>query len=103
MIGVAGAASTEIPDWLEAGIDVLAEYRNAGMGTRLVSSLTKELLERDILPFYSASVTNIGSQLVAARSGYFPAWVDTYGTVPDGSSVYQELLNDLTAKFLGNK
>ena len=73
------------------------------MGTSLVSSLTKELLKRDIIPFDSTSVTNIGSQLVAARSGYIPAWVDTYGTVLDGSSSYQEILYDLVAKFLVNK
>lgn len=72
----------------------------AGMATGLVSSLTKELLDRNIVPFYSASVTNVGSQLVAVRSGYLPAWVDTYGTVLDGSSVYSEILDNLTATYL---
>lgn len=103
VIGVAGATPTEIADIWEIGVDVLDEYRNAGWGTRVVCNLTKELLERNIIPFYSASVTNIGSQSVAIRSGYLPVWVDTYGTVLDGSSVYQEILNDLTAKFLSNK
>lgn len=103
VIGVAGAAPTAMPDVWEAGVDVLAEYRNAGIGTKLVRSLTKELLERDVVPFYSASVTNLGSQLVAARSGYLPIWVDTYGTVLDGSSAYQEILNDLSIKFFRDK
>lgn len=65
-------------------VDVLPEYRNSGMGTYLVTKLTCELLKRDMVPFYSASVTNIGSQMVALRCGYIPAWVDTYGTVLDG-------------------
>lgn len=65
-------------------MDVLPEYRNSGMGTYLVTKLTCELLKRDMVPFYSASVTNIGSQMVALRCGYIPAWVDTYGTVLDG-------------------
>ena len=103
VVGVAGVAPTAVPDMWEVGVDVLPEYRNQGIAASLVSSLTKELLDRNIVPFYSASITNIGSQLVAARSGYLPAWVDTYGTVLDGSSVYSEMLDNLTATFLRNK
>ena len=103
VVGVAGAAPTAVPDMWEVGVDVLPEYRNQGIATSLVSSLAKELLDRSIVPFYSASITNIGSQLVASRSGYLPAWVDTYGTVLDGSSVYSEMLDNLTATFLRNK
>lgn len=103
VIGLAGAAPSSIADIWELGVDVLPEYRKAGLGTSLVRCLTKELQEQNIVPFYSASVTNIGSQLVAARSGYLPAWVDTYGTILDGSSSYQEILDDLTAKFFSNK
>lgn len=103
VVGVAGVTPTAVPDMWEVGVDVLPEYRNQGIAASLVSSLTKELLDRNIVPFYSASITNIGSQLVAARSGYLPAWVDTYGTVLDGSSVYSEMLDNLTATFLRNK
>ena len=91
--GVSGAAPASPEGLWEVGVDVLPEYRNSGMGTYLVTKLTGELLERDVVPFYSASVTNIGSQMVAARCGYIPAWVDTYGTVLDGSSPYGDLLH----------
>lgn len=77
--GVAGAGEVSAGIW-EAGVDVLEEYRNARLGSSLVSLLTGELLKRDILPFYSASVTNLGSQMVASRCGYIPLWVDTFGT-----------------------
>ena len=90
--GVSGAAPASPEGLWEVGVDVLPEYRNSGMGTHLVTKLTGELLKRDVVPFYSASVTNIGSQMVAARCGYIPAWVDTYGTVLDGSSPYGDLL-----------
>lgn len=103
VIGLSGAAPSSIADIWELGVDVLPEYRKAGLGTSLVRCLTKKLQEQNIVPFYSASVTNIGSQLVAARSGYLPAWVDTYGTILDGSSSYQEMLDDLTVKLLGKK
>ena len=95
IIGVAGAAASSVADVWEAGVDVAEAYRNAGLGTCLVSRLTKELLARNIVPFYSASVTNIGSQMVAGRCGYRPMWVDTFGTVLDGSSVYNGLVKEL--------
>lgn len=92
IIGIAGAAESSVNDVWEIGIDVLEEYRNANLGTYLVKALTRELLARNIVPFYSASVTNIGSQMVANRCGYIPIWVDTFGTTLDGSSVYKELI-----------
>ena len=76
-------------------MDVLEGNRNAGLGTRLVRRLTRKLLERNILPYYSASVTNLGSQMVASRCGYIPAWVDTFGTTLDGSSVYHEIVSGM--------
>lgn len=90
IIGLAGSAETPVKELQEIGIDVIKEYRTSGLGTYLVSKLTDELLLRSIVPFYSASVTNIGSQMVAARCNYIPAWVDTFGTTLDGSSVYKE-------------
>lgn len=93
IIGAAGAAESSVDSVWEMGVDVREEYRNAGLGTFLVDRLARELLERQIIPFYSASVTNIGSQMVAYRCGYCPMWVDTFGTVLDGSSVYEGLIN----------
>ena len=95
IIGVAGAAESSVKGVWEVGIDVMPKYRNARLGTYLVNRLTKELLERNIVPFYSASVTNIGSQMVASRCSYIPLWVDTFGTTLDGSSVYNEILSGL--------
>lgn len=105
IIGVAGAAESSIDGVWEVGIDVLEEYRNAGLGTYLVRKLTKELLKRNVVPFYSASVTNIGSQMVASRCGYIPFWVDTFGTIFDGSSAYNALFRKGLADpdFLNDK
>lgn len=99
IIGVAGASESVVNGVWEIGVDVMEEYRNAGMGTYLVRSLTSELLKKRIVPFYSASVTNIGSQMVAARSGYVPFWVDTFGTILDGSSAYDHMIGGLAAAF----
>lgn len=96
IIGVAGASGSPVNGMWEVGVDVMEDYRNAGLGTFLVSRLTEEVTARNIVPFYSASVTNIGSQMVASRCGYLPSWVDTYGTTLDGSSVYGRHLLSLS-------
>ena len=96
MIGAAGASETSSDGVWEVGVDVMEEHRNAGLGTWLISRLTEELLQQNIVPFYSASVTNIGSQMVAARCGYAPLWVDTYGTILDDSSVYHPIVRRLS-------
>lgn len=100
IIGVAGAAESLVNGVWEIGIDVMEEYRNARLGTYLVRGLTKELLERNIIPFYSASITNIGSQMVASRCDYIPFWVDTFGTILDGSSVYNGIIRSLSSEFI---
>ena len=92
IVGIAGAAETAVPGLWEVGVDVREDHRNAGLGTRLVRRLTRELLRRKIAPFYSASVTNLASQRVAGRCGYIPLWVDTYGTTLDGSYAYDDIV-----------
>ncbi len=101
IVGAAGAAGSSVEGLWEVGVDVLEGNRNAGLGTRLVRRLTRELLERNILPYYSASVTNLGSQMVASRCGYIPAWVDTFGTTLDGSSVYHEIVSGMRLGVAG--
>ncbi len=95
IIGVAGATVSSVNEVWEIGIDVVKEHRNKGVGTYLVKKLTKELLKQNIVPYYSASVTNIASQMVANRCYYIPFWVDTFGTVLDGSSVYNDIVEKL--------
>lgn len=89
---MAGAAESSVNGVWEIGVDVMHKYRNARLGTFLVRELTKELLARNIIPFYSASVTNIGSQMVASRCGYIPFWIDTFGTIFDGASAYNDII-----------
>lgn len=94
IVGMAGAGAETDKLW-EVGVDIKSEFRNGGLGTNLVRMLTIEVLKKGIIPFYSASVTNIGSQMVASRSGYIPFWIDTYGTILDGSSVYGSYVKNL--------
>lgn len=57
------------------------------------------IIKQRIIPFYSASVTNIASQMTANRCNYMPAWIDAYGTILDGSSVYSDLVKGLVTEF----
>lgn len=98
IVGIAGASAESAEMW-EVGVDVQPAHRRGGLATILVSQLTAAILEKGIVPFYSASVTNIGSQGVASRSGYVPCWVSTYRTILDGSSSYDGLLGELKEKI----
>ncbi|RXZ78603.1 GNAT family N-acetyltransferase [Paenibacillaceae bacterium] len=60
------------------GIDVLPEYRHCGLAASLVNSLTFELLHRGYVPYYNTVSSNIASQRVAHRAGYYVAWVSDH-------------------------
>ncbi|OPJ60257.1 GNAT family N-acetyltransferase [Clostridium chromiireducens] len=94
IVGLAGAGEETEKLW-EIGVDVKSEYRKGGLGTKLVSNLTLDIIKQGIVPFYSASITNLGSQMVANRSGYIPYWIDTYGNILDGSSPYNIYVKNL--------
>lgn len=82
IVAVAGASIAYDHLW-EIGIDVLPTFRNQGLATAMIRKLTSEIMNKGAVPFYSASITNIGSQMVAARAGYLPCWVDSWGNIYD--------------------
>ena len=73
IIAIAGASKVS-GNIMEVGIDVNKEWRGYGLAKLLVGNLTIEILKRDQIPFYSASVTNLASQAVAFGSGYMLLW-----------------------------
>ena len=77
IVGVAGASKTCTKLW-QIGIEVLPKYRNLGLASYLVNRLTFERLERGEIPSYDVIASNIASQRVAHRLGYFPAWVSDW-------------------------
>lgn len=74
---MAGASMDSELFW-QIGIDVMPEHRKKGLAAYLVSELTEEILKRNAVPYYGTWSANIASRSVAAASGYFPAWVETY-------------------------
>lgn len=75
IMGMAGC-SEDAPHWQQIGIDVMPEYRSAGVGTFLVTLLKNEILRRGDIPFYGTSLSNYHSWNIALNSGFKPAWVE---------------------------
>ncbi len=73
IVGIACASADSKTMW-QIGVDVLPEYQGNGIAVTLVNMLTKETLSRGIVPYYTTDCTNINSQKVAIKCGYFPAW-----------------------------
>lgn len=94
IIGIAGAAQKTNFLW-EVGVDVAPAFRRKRIATNLIKTLMREVFRAGGVPFYSASVTNIGSQMVATRCGFIPSWVDTFGTTLAHDSVYDAYLSDM--------
>lgn len=76
IIGVAGASADTEMMW-QVGIDVTEGYRGKGLGTALVSALSREIERRGKLPFYGTAAGNLHSQAIAVRCGFVPAWIET--------------------------
>jgi GNAT superfamily N-acetyltransferase len=73
-VGMAGACNVCEKMW-QIGIEVLPGYRHLGLATYLVNRLTFEVLDRGRVPTYDVISSNIASQRVAYRVGYYPAFV----------------------------
>ena len=94
VIGVAGADKINADIW-EVGIEVLPEYRKDGLATILTKNLTLKILEKGIVPIWSASVSNIGSQAVATNSDYIPLWMETFGDIFEDNYVFRDVIKDI--------
>ena len=73
LIGFAGC-SADCETMYQIGIDVLPEYRRAGIASALTSRLALEILALGKVPFYCAAWCNIPSVRNAIRCGFRPAW-----------------------------
>ena len=75
LVGLA-ACSADCKDMWQIGVDVLPKYRRQGIASVLTSTLAKEILNRNKVPFYCTAWSNIRSVRNAVKSGFVPAWVE---------------------------
>lgn len=73
LVGLAGASADCVDMW-QIGIDVLPEYRRAGIASALVNRLAREILSIGKVPFYCAAWSNVKSAKCAMRAGFRTAW-----------------------------
>lgn len=73
LVGIV-VASADCKQLWQIGIDVLPEHRGMGLAKYMVNQLTIELLNRNIIPYYTTDCSNIASQKTAVAAGYKPAW-----------------------------
>lgn len=77
VVGIA-AASADCDVMWQIGVDVLAEYQGLGIGKAVVGTVTQALCKREILPYYSTTLSNLQSRQVVSSLGYWPAWIELY-------------------------
>lgn len=77
ILGLAGA-SADSPTMWQIGIDVTPQGKHLGLGTKLVTILKNEILNRGILAFYGTGEFHMLSQRVAIQSGFIPTWAELY-------------------------
>lgn len=75
LVGLA-ACSADCKDMWQIGVDVLPKYRRQGIASVLTSTLAKEILNRNKVPFYCTAWSNIRSVRNAVKSGFVPTWVE---------------------------
>ncbi|MGH2458800.1 MAG: GNAT family N-acetyltransferase [Chloroflexota bacterium] len=75
ILGIA-AASADCDRLWQIGVDVVAAAGGRGIGRALVSRLTREVLRRGRIPYYSTTVSNLRSRGLAQSVGYRPCWVE---------------------------
>jgi ribosomal protein S18 acetylase RimI-like enzyme len=75
LVGLAGC-SADCEEMWQIGVDVLPDYRQRGIASALTSTLAKEIIRRDKVPFYCSAWSNIRSVRTAVKSGFIPAWVE---------------------------
>ncbi len=75
LVGLA-ACSADCEAMWQIGVDVLPQYRRQGIASALTSTLAKEIIRRNKVPFYCTAWSNIRSVRNAVKSGFMPAWVE---------------------------
>lgn len=94
IIGVADADKIDDDIW-EVGIEVSPEYRKKGLATILTKNLTMKILEKNIVPIWCVSISNIGSQAVATNSGYIPLWMESFGDIFEDSYPFKDIIKSV--------
>lgn len=79
IVGIASAVAECETMW-QINVDVSSAYRGNNLATIMVNTLTIEVLNQGIVPYYSTDCGNVISQRVAVKSGFLPTWSHCFRT-----------------------
>ena len=77
IVGLAGASADHAEMW-QIGISVEETFRGRGIGSALVSTCARAILDSGQIVYYSTHLSNLRSQSIALRSGFVPTWTEAY-------------------------
>jgi GNAT superfamily N-acetyltransferase len=77
LAGIAAVCEESDTLW-QVGVDTLPEYRKRGVGKRTVGAVTRYILDKGIIPYYSTLESNPESRALAESLGYKTAWIEMY-------------------------
>jgi predicted GNAT family acetyltransferase len=80
LIGVA-AVSADSDELWQVGVHVAAGARNTGVGSAVVSHVTRQVLDSGRVPYYATRASNLHSVALALDLGYWPAWTHLHSSV----------------------
>ena len=75
-LAAVAACSNDGERMWQIGVDVLAEHRNKGLGTRVVRALAAETEKQGYCPYYCCAWSNVASMRTARAAGFVPCWVE---------------------------
>jgi hypothetical protein len=75
LVGLAGASADSEELW-QIGVDVAPGFRERGVARDLVCRLTRAILERGRVPYYSTYASNLASIRAAASVGFSISWLE---------------------------
>ena len=75
VVGLAGASADSDALW-QIGVEVAPDWRGRGIAVTIVHALTRAILERGRVPYYSTYVSHLASSQVARSVGYWLSWVE---------------------------
>ena len=77
LIGIVTAVA-ECKTMLQINVDVLPKVQGNNLATIAVNMITKEVLKRGYIPYYSTSMSNVHSLRFAVKAGYIHTWSHSF-------------------------
>lgn len=97
MLIAAAACTNDGERMWQIGVDVKSEYRRRGIGAGIVAALKREIIKREVCPYYCHAYSNIASDRLAHAAGFEQYFVEL-SAVSLQDEGRREILSKITDK-----